>query len=267
MRLNYQPKSRRQQEIIENDITRRLPVEILAKVFSYMSLDNRAALLRTCKIFKGVCEIDIVLKSQIRNTPHSGFVPIPDNPVSNPDLLEQLKIKTNKDLAIYEPIYHYQLADYLRFVPRCLCTLTETNSGHTDWVICLTALDNGQFASGSTDGTIKIWGSQQEQWQCFHTLDKASGAHTGWVNCLTALGSGQFASGSSDRTIKIWGKNQQEQWQCLHILNQASGGHTHWINCLTALGNGQFASGSHDKAIKIWGWGMAKPLTDQKNQK
>ena len=113
--LPAQKPEERPQEIEENDITRRLPVEILAKVFSYMSLDNRAALLRTCKIFKGVCEIDTVLKSQIRNTPHSGFVPIPDNPVSNPDLLEQLRIKTNKDLAIYEPVYHYQLADYLKF--------------------------------------------------------------------------------------------------------------------------------------------------------
>ena len=252
--LPAQKPEERSQEIEENQITRRLPVEVLAKIFSYMSLEDRAALLPTCKIFKDVCGIDAVLKNQIRNTPHRGFVPIPDNPVLNPDLLEQLRITTNKDWAICEPICHYQLADYLKFVPRCFCTLTRANRGRTYWITSLTALGNGQFASGSGDRTIKIWGkNQQGQWQCLHTLNQANGGHTDWVTCLTALGNGQFASGSNDKSIKIWRQNQQGLWLCLHTLNQADGGHTGGVKSLIALGNGRLASGSLDETIKIWG--------------
>ena len=72
-----------------------------------------------------------------------------------------------------------------------------TLTGHTNFVFCVTQLDDGRICSGSGDETIKIW--DVGTGACVMTLtDKGS------VFCVTQLGDGRICSGSGDETIKIW---------------------------------------------------------------
>jgi WD40 repeat protein len=73
-------------------------------------------------------------------------------------------------------------------------------TGHTKTVICLLKLEDGKFASGSVDSSIRIWDSKDE-FKCIRTLT----GHTYRIWCLLNLDDGKFASGSSDSSIRIWG--------------------------------------------------------------
>ena len=78
-------------------------------------------------------------------------------------------------------------------------------SMHTDYINSLCTLpDNVFFASGSNDGTVKIWNSETKD--CVKTLK----GHSGPVRAVTTLVNGNIASGSQDGTIKIWNKNWGE---------------------------------------------------------
>jgi WD40 repeat protein len=70
--------------------------------------------------------------------------------------------------------------------------------GHSDWVSALCVLPDGRLASGSSDGTIRLW-------------DMVRGAeaarlegHSDWVTVLCVLPDGRLASGSDDGTIRLW---------------------------------------------------------------
>ncbi len=65
-------------------------------------------------------------------------------------------------------------------------------------VLALCLLEGGPLASGSVDGTIRLW-------------DAATGAetgrlsgHAGHVLTLCLLEGGRLASGSADKTIRLW---------------------------------------------------------------
>ncbi len=73
-----------------------------------------------------------------------------------------------------------------------------TLTGHTSPVICLILLNDGTFASGSFDATIKILDTITGQ------EIKTLTGHTSPVICLILLNDGTLASGSFDKTIKIW---------------------------------------------------------------
>ncbi|KAK3987305.1 WD40-repeat-containing domain protein, partial [Cladorrhinum sp. PSN332] len=98
-----------------------------------------------------------------------------------------------------------------------------------------------QVASGSDDGTIKIWDATSGS--CVKTLE----GHGGWVRSVTFSHDGkQVASGSDDGTIKIW---DATSGSCVKTLE----GHSGWVRSVTFSHDGkQVASGSDDGTIKIW---------------
>ncbi|CAK0873876.1 unnamed protein product [Prorocentrum cordatum] len=118
---------------------------------------------------------------------------------------------------------------------RCLRTL----EGHTNTVMCVTALGEDGALSGSCDKTLKLW--ELSTGRCLRTLE----GHTNTVMCVTALGEDGALSGSCDKTLKLW---ELSTGRCLRTLE----GHTNTVMCVTALGEDGALSGSHDKTLKLW---------------
>lgn len=121
-------------------------------------------------------------------------------------------------------------------------TVLHTLTGHTSWVRSLAISPDGQtLASGSDDGTIKLWSLSTGQ--LLYTLT----GHAGIVFSVTFNPSGQIlASGSQDRIIKLWDLHSR---QLLRTLES----HTHWVRSLAISPDGQtLVSGSADKTDRLW---------------
>ncbi len=106
---------------------------------------------------------------------------------------------------------------------------TFETDGHKGTIYSIVAMPDGRIASGSNDGTIKIW--NYSTGQCLQTLkgDNCS------VNCLAIVGEKFIISGSSDHTIRCW---DSMTGQCLQILK----GHKDTITHLKTLSNGLVVS-------------------------
>jgi WD40 repeat protein len=77
----------------------------------------------------------------------------------------------------------------------------KTLRGHSNVVNTLVLLPNGHLASGSNDGTIRLWNLNDID----RPLVKTMFAHNmNSVFCLALLRDGNLASGSKHGTIKIW---------------------------------------------------------------
>jgi WD40 repeat protein len=118
-------------------------------------------------------------------------------------------------------------------------SLVYNLTGHTSYAYVLNTLTNGNLASGSLDGIIKIWNPNTGS--LIYTLT----GHTNGVTTLAALPNGNLASGSYDNTIKIWNPSTGS-------LVFTLTGHTNGLLTLAILSNGNLASGSYDNTVKIW---------------
>ena len=117
--------------------------------------------------------------------------------------------------------------------------MSATLGGHLEGVNALAVLEGGRLASGSDDGTVKIW--EQATGACVATLEE----HEICVWSLAVLDGGRLASGSEDGTIKVW---ELATGACVATLE----GHEDWVWSLAALEGGKLASGSDDQKINIW---------------
>ena len=135
--------------------------------------------------------------------------------------------------------------------------LKKTLSGHSDTIMhgCLIYLPNYQLASGSWDGSIKIWNLANGH--CVKTLL----GHRKSVACLLPLPNNLIASSSWDGTVKIWDvtsggcvRTLGQENTIVDILDRASFRlfNTSVIRCLLLLPSGHLASGSDDETIRIW---------------
>ncbi|MDN7176989.1 hypothetical protein M0D69_02930 [Caballeronia sp. SEWSISQ10-4 2] len=117
--------------------------------------------------------------------------------------------------------------------------LHRTLEGHTDTVSALAVLAHGRLASGSWDGTIRVWNPATGV--CETTLE----GHTKQVSALEVLADGRLASGSWDETIRLW---DPASGVCELMLE----GHTGSVRALAVLADGRLASGSSDNTIRLW---------------
>jgi WD40 repeat protein len=119
-----------------------------------------------------------------------------------------------------------------------VCTL----SGHRHYVFSVAFSPDGKLlASGSWDGTIKLWDTATGR-----ELRTLSG-YTGYVRSVAFSPDGKIlASGSDDNTIKLW---DVATWTELRTLS----GHTGGVGSVAFSPDGRIlASGSYDKTIKLW---------------
>ncbi len=85
-------------------------------------------------------------------------------------------------------------------------------------------MNNGQFASGSSDKTIKIWSSTNGD------LITTINAHEGGVRSLSLTDDGKLISGAEDKLVKIW---EIGSWNCVNTL----GGHDDYVRMVYGLAN------------------------------
>jgi WD40 repeat protein len=120
--------------------------------------------------------------------------------------------------------------------------LLRTLQGHTSWVVSVAWSPDGSFiASGSGDGTVKLWDVRTGQ--LLRTLQ----GHTSWVWSVAWSPDGSFiASGSYDHTVKLWDVRTGQLMRTLQ-------GHTNWLRSVAWSPDGTLlASGSSDYTMKLW---------------
>ena len=115
--------------------------------------------------------------------------------------------------------------------------IIRTFRGHSYGVNCVAVLPDGNFVSGSNDGTLRLWNTNTGHIRTF-------GEHLNAVICVAVLPDGNFVSGSRDKTLRLWNTNTG------HI--RMFRGHTNTVSCIAVLPNGNFVSGSEDKTLRLW---------------
>ena len=109
---------------------------------------------------------------------------------------------------------------------------------HTDWVRCLTIMNDGRLVSGSDDGSIIIYNKET------YKPDIIIKEHSNIVRYIIQLSSGILASCSDDKSIKLF-NIKENKYEVLQTLND----HTDWVNKIIELKNKTLVSCSYDRSI------------------
>ena len=110
---------------------------------------------------------------------------------------------------------------------------------HEDKIDCAIELFNGKIATGSYDGTIKIWDIN------LNFKNPKTIKEEGNVLCLLEFEDNMLLSGTEKNNINLWNLNTL-------TLTFSFKGHQLWVNSLTKINNIFFASCSNDNQIRIW---------------
>ena len=160
--------------------------------------------------------------------PSDGFTSLSD-PIGHPITVEAVDTDGNVNRT------YFTLAE---ISPHHITTLDE----HTAEVLSVSFSSDGAIlASGSSDGTVKLWDGEAQQ--SFTTLDE----HTGEVSSVSFSRDGTLlASGSWDGTVKLWDVATQQSFTTLDE-------HTDEVSSVSFSRDGTLlASGSWDGTAKLW---------------
>jgi WD40 repeat protein len=122
----------------------------------------------------------------------------------------------------------------------------RTLVGHTDGVLSLIMLPNGNLMSGSRDSTIKTWDYHKG------VVLKSIKIESYWIHCfIKSPITGEIISSSFDNhgKVKLWNSKSGR------LINELIG-HSNYTCCLIIIPSGgftgYFVTGSFDKTIKLW---------------
>ncbi len=105
------------------------------------------------------------------------------------------------------------------------------------------AADSARIASGSMDGTVRIWNINEIVTPLLKTLV----GHSNSVNSVAwSPDSNSIASGSSDKTVRLWDVNSG-------MLRYTMEGHTEAVTSVAFSPDGRLVfSASMDRTIRVW---------------
>lgn len=159
--------------------------------------------------------------------------------------------------SIIRKLFQIEEPKWLKVKPKVDYNWTfclQTLSGHSDTVKCVAFSEKGYLASGSSDGTIKIWNTTTgREW---FTINIGCTAHS-----IVLSPDGQYlAAICGTTTAKIWdllaGKEQQAfrgKEQQASRGKERTKGYDPWFTSVAFSKDGRYlALGSVDGALKIW---------------
>lgn len=126
-------------------------------------------------------------------------------------------------------------------------------TGHCRRVKSIAAIGADCLASGSEDGSVRVWcrsnpASIVSAWECVAELE----GHSSSVDALALLPDGCLVSGSGDMRVRVWRRvepgSMLSPWECEVVLN----GHMGWIKAIAVLPDGCPASGGYDNTVRVW---------------
>ena len=118
-------------------------------------------------------------------------------------------------------------------------------TGHTDRIAALTSLSDTTLASGSWDGSVKIWRLANGSGECVRTF----GGFGGRVTRLSAVSSNRLVI-AHQKGIEVWNLDAREN-KC--ELNLTGGGQeAHSVTALVTLSHNYLASGYKNGKIVVW---------------
>jgi len=132
------------------------------------------------------------------------------------------------------------------------CHVVNSVDGHTGAVCALAALGSRLIASGSDDGSLRVF--KLPDGTCIIELQTAGGRKSDPVRVVVALSAGVLASGSDSGSVRIW---RLETGECLRTLE----GHRSGVCSLVSFG-ASLVSGSHDRTLRIWRGGECVRVVD-----
>lgn len=125
----------------------------------------------------------------------------------------------------------------------------STGAGHIGPVFSVAFNAEGLLASGSQDGTIKLWqiGQRGETAHCLETLQEH---RQQWIWSVTFGPGGLLASGSQDGTVQLWQVNREGRGgKCLRTLH----GYSQLISSMAFSQDGKLLMSSEDNGtVRIW---------------
>ena len=157
------------------------------------------------------------------------------------ELKEIIKSKDEKIKSLEEKLNQYNIStndnNYNNFDIKLKEPLHQVKY-HTSGIRCATVLNDGRFATGSSDNSIIIYNNKTFK------PDLTIKEHSDYVRSLIQLSSGILCSGSGDKTIKLYNINGNT-YNVLQTLSY----HTDTVTKIIELRNKKLVSCSYDNTI------------------
>jgi small GTP-binding protein len=114
------------------------------------------------------------------------------------------------------------------------------NAHASGWVLSLTPVINGVFASGGGDCMVRLWNTEGKQIKLLR-------GHNAWVDCVKWMDNGKLiASASGDKSIRIWDVKSKR-------TNRIIEGHTTNIRSVAVSYDGTLlASKADENCVSVW---------------
>jgi len=121
---------------------------------------------------------------------------------------------------------------------------TEKLKAHSSSINSISTFPSGDFASVSSDCSIKIFNPNLE---LLETIEKA---HSEEITYIYIINNSTFMTSSYDDSIKIWKKNtEKKKFECIQKIEEA---HKQVVNCILLTKNYKIISCSYDGKVSIW---------------